>query len=41
MVCIPEETVPPDEGGVAETESGDDGDDTAVRKGRRKTEDDG
>ena len=40
VVCIPEEAVPPDGGGVAETESGDDGDDTAVRKGRRKTEDD-
>ena len=40
VVCIPEETVPPDGGGVAETESGDDGDDTAVRKGRREAEDD-
>ena len=38
---VPEETVPPDGGGVVETESGDDGGDTAVREGRRETEDDG
>ena len=41
MVCVPEEAVPPNGGGVAETESGDDGDDTAVRKGRREAEVDG
>ena len=41
MVRVPEETVPPDGGGVAEAESGDDGDDTAVRDGWRKAEDDG
>ena len=40
MVRIPEEAVPPDGGGVTETESGDDGDDAAVRKGRREAEDD-
>ena len=40
MVCVPEEAVPPDGGGVTETEGGDDGDNTAVRKGRRKAEDD-
>ena len=40
MVHVPEETVPLDGGGVAKTESGDDGDNTAVRKGRRKAEDD-
>ena len=40
VVCVPEETVPPDGGGVTETEGGDDGDNTAVRKGRRKAEDD-
>ena len=41
VVCVQEETVPPDGGGVAETESGDDGDDTAIRKGRSEKEDDG
>ena len=41
MVRVQEEAVPPDGGGVAETESGDDGDDTAVREGWRKAEDDG
>ena len=40
VVCIPEETVPPDGGGVTKTEGGDDGGNTAVRKGRRKAEDD-
>ena len=41
VVRVPEEMVPPNGGGVAETESGDDGDDTAVREGWRKAEDDG
>ena len=41
MVRIPEETVPPDGGGVTETEGGDDGGNTAVREGRREAEDDG
>ena len=41
MVCVPEETVPPDGGGVAEMEGGNDGGDTAVREGRRMMEDDG
>ena len=41
MVCVPEETVPPDGGGVMETEGGDDRGDAAVRKGRREAEDDG
>ena len=41
VVCVPEETVPPDGRGVAETEGGDDGDDTAIRKSRREAEDDG
>ena len=39
-MCVPEETVPPDRRGVAEAESGDDGGDEAVRKGRREAEDD-
>ena len=41
VVRVLEETVPPDGGGVTETEGGDDGDNTAVREGRRKAEDDG
>ena len=41
LVCVPEETVPPDGRGVAEAEGGDDGDDAAVRKGWREAEDDG
>ena len=40
-MCIPKEAVPPDGGGVAETEGGNDGGDAAVRKGQRETEDDG
>ena len=40
VVCVPEETVPPDGGGVKETEGRNDGGDAAIRKGQRKTEDD-
>ena len=40
VVCVLKEAVPPDGGRVAETESGDDGDGTAVRKGQTKVEDD-
>ena len=38
LVRVPEEMVPHDGGGVVETESGDDGGDTAIRKGRRMTD---